>query len=83
VPLIQGYNLNNVYTLRNHLDLEKIKQASMSAKKIVIVGASFIGMEMSSTLKKLNPKAEIILIDSDSAPFEKTLGREIGQAIQR
>jgi len=75
--------LNNVYTLRNLLDLKKIKQSSEKASKIVIVGASFNGMEMSSFLKKLNPKAEIILIDSQSAPFEKAFGTEIGQGIQR
>lgn len=55
----------------------------MKSKKIVIVGASFIGMEMASTLKKLNKNAEVIVIDVNSTPFETALGKDLGYALQR
>ncbi len=83
IPLIEGFDLNNVFTLRNYQDLNKIKQATLTSKKIVIVGAGFIGMEMASSVRLINPKAEVIIIDSNFTPFEKVLGKEIGKAIQR
>ena len=83
IPLVEGFDLSNVFTLRNYQDLNKIKEKTLKSKKIVIVGAGFIGMEMASSLKQINPKAEVIIIDSNSTPFEKVLGKEIGKAIQR
>src|SRR5205823_5353509 len=59
VPNVEGFDLNNVFTLRNYSDMLKIKQSSLNCKKITIIGASFIGMEMASTLRKMNPKSEI------------------------
>lgn len=52
VPPIPGVNLNGVYTLRNISDAEAIRDKSKEAKKIVIVGASFIGMETAAAIKK-------------------------------
>ena len=83
VPMIQGHNLNNVFTLRNYFDTVKIKQASLNSNKIVIVGASFIGMEMASTLKQINPKADIIILDSNDFPFQKLLGNDLGNLIKK
>jgi hypothetical protein len=62
--------------------LEKIKQASLKFKNISIIGASFIGMELASSIKKFNSKAEITILDSHSIPFQKILGKEIGTALQ-
>lgn len=83
VPNIEGNNLTNVFTLRTYHDMEKIKQASLKFKNISVIGASFIGMELASSIKKLNPKAEITILDSNHIPFQKILGREIGTAIQK
>jgi apoptosis-inducing factor 3 len=70
-----------VYTLRNYNDFEKIKKASLRTQNITIVGASFIGMELASSIKKFNPKAEITLLDD--IPFKKVLGNEVGIAIKK
>lgn len=37
---------------------------------------------MASSLKKLNPSAQIIVVDNNNTPLEKILGKEIGRAIQ-
>jgi hypothetical protein len=38
---------------------------------------------MASNLKKLNPKANVTVIDRNESPFEKVLGKEIGKALQK
>lgn len=83
IPVVEGFDLNNVYYLRNYLDMLKIKQSVLNCNKIAIIGAGFIGMEMASTIKKLHPKADITIIDDHSAAFESVLGKEVSQAIQR
>jgi NADPH-dependent 2,4-dienoyl-CoA reductase/sulfur reductase-like enzyme len=75
--------LKGVYTLRDFKDNQKIKNAALKAKKIVIVGGGFIGMEMANTLHQINSKAEITVVDSNSTPFQKILGKEVGKILQR
>jgi NADPH-dependent 2,4-dienoyl-CoA reductase/sulfur reductase-like enzyme len=74
--------INNVLTLRNYGDILKIKQTIPSAHKIIIAGASFIGMELASLIRKNYKKVEITIIDENDVPFESILGKEIGKAIQ-
>ena len=60
-----------------------IKEACASAKKVVIIGASFIGSECAASLKQeFKDNIEIDMVDIASVPFERTLGKEVGQAIQ-
>jgi NADPH-dependent 2,4-dienoyl-CoA reductase/sulfur reductase-like enzyme len=75
--------LSNVYTLRNYIDNKDIYKAAKDAKNIVIIGGSFIGMEMASNIKQLNPKANITVIDRNNIPFEKILGKEIGMVLKQ
>lgn len=51
-PPVPGVNLQNVFTIRNYQDAERIRDSSRQAKNIVVVGASFIGMEAAACLKK-------------------------------
>lgn len=50
-PKIRGIDSSNVFVLRNHQDQEGIKKHAESAKKVVILGAGFIGSECASALK--------------------------------
>jgi hypothetical protein len=38
---------------------------------------------MASNLKKLNPKANVTVIERNESPFEKILGKEIGNTLQK
>lgn len=54
-----------------------------NVKNIVIVGASFIGLETASAIKsELKDAVNITVIGSSAVPFENILGREVGKAIQ-
>jgi NADH dehydrogenase FAD-containing subunit len=50
-----------------------------NVKNIVIVGASFIGLESASALKKeLKDGVNITVVGSTSVAFQNTLGADVG-----
>lgn len=50
--------------------------------KVVIIGTSFIGMELAGAIVKKKP-ASIDVIGVDEVPFAKILGEKIGGAVQK
>ena len=64
VPPIPGIDSKRVFTLRNVLDTERIKQfvtATYSTlKEVVVVGAGFIGLEMVENLHQLGYHVTIV-----------------------
>jgi NAD(P)H-nitrite reductase large subunit len=77
VPPIEGKDVQGVFTYRGFSDTVAIKKAAANANNIVI------GLEMASNLKKLNPKANITVIEKNETPFERVLGKAIGKALQQ
>ena len=78
---ITGSDLKNVLTLRSFADSDAIIAAAEQAKRAVVIGASFIGMEAASSLKTRG--LEVTVVAPDKKPFEKTLGGEIGALFQK
>jgi NADPH-dependent 2,4-dienoyl-CoA reductase/sulfur reductase-like enzyme len=78
---IAGSDLKNVLTLRSFADSDAIIAAAEQAKRAVVIGASFIGMEAASSLKTRG--LEVTVVELDQAPFEKTLGGAIGKLFQK
>lgn len=71
-------------------DAQKIEQACASSKivgavglgkRVVVIGTSFISMEVAGTLSKKGPKS-IDMIGMESVPFESILGEEVGKGMQ-
>ena len=63
VPAMDGLaEANNVFTLRNIPDLDKImaKLAGLSVGKVTVIGAGFIGLEMAESLAKKGMKVTIV-----------------------
>ncbi|WP_350342932.1 CoA-disulfide reductase [Proteinivorax tanatarense] len=46
VPPIEGRELDNIFTVKNIPDADQIKKQIPKAKKVVIVGGGYIGLEM-------------------------------------
>lgn len=67
-------------TLRTVEDTKKIVSSVTKESEIVIIGTSFIGMEVSMALIKKEPKS-VTLVGMDEIPFASILGEEIGKAI--
>ncbi|HEY7711407.1 MAG TPA: FAD-dependent oxidoreductase [Candidatus Entotheonella sp.] len=77
-----GADLEGIYTLRTLADADAIIQAVQVGKRVVIVGASFIGMEVAAALAG-GRGASVSVVAPDSVPFERTLGGDIGRMFQR
>ncbi len=69
VPPVKGVNLNGVYTVRNAIDFGETKRACEKAKSLVVIGASFIGMETAASLKKARPDIDITVVDFFNTPY--------------
>ena len=78
---IAGSDLKNVLTLRSFADSDAIIAAAEGAKRAVVIGASFIGMETAASLKTRG--LEVTVVAPDQAPFEKSLGGAIGALFQK
>jgi NADPH-dependent glutamate synthase beta subunit-like oxidoreductase len=57
-----------------------LKAVGDKNKKIVIVGSSFIGMEVGNCLSKEN---EVTIVGQEEAPMERIMGVEVGRIFQR
>lgn len=79
---VPGADLPGVFTLRSWEDADRIAAAATGARAAVIVGASFIGMEVAGALRQRGI-AEVTVVAPDRVPFEATLGAEVGAWLQR
>jgi NADPH-dependent 2,4-dienoyl-CoA reductase/sulfur reductase-like enzyme len=81
---VPGNNLGNVFTLRTVEDTHAIGEAveSFEAPHMVIVGSSFIGMELAAVLSGVDD-GTVSVIGMEKVPFERVLGLEIGAALHK
>jgi NADPH-dependent 2,4-dienoyl-CoA reductase/sulfur reductase-like enzyme/nitrite reductase/ring-hydroxylating ferredoxin subunit len=70
-----------IYYLRTFADSKAIASASEGAKCVVILGASFIGLEVAASLRNRN--LEVHVVAPDARPLERVLGTELGGFVQR
>ncbi|KID61800.1 Apoptosis-inducing factor 1 [Metarhizium brunneum] len=81
LPLNGFRVLGNIFTLRNVHDVKAIVDAiGDKGKKVVIVGASFIGMEVANAICKDNT---VTVADMSKVPLERVLGEKVGAGIQK
>ncbi len=73
---VPGADLDGVFTLRSAADAEAIAARAAGAKRAVIVGSSFIGMEAAANLTQRGLAVTVVSVDE--VPFEKVLGAEVG-----
>ncbi len=59
-PPIEGIDLPGILTLRNLQDMDRIKEAATEARKVLVIGAGFIGLEMAEQLMHLNKEVTLV-----------------------
>ncbi|KAI9512976.1 flavoprotein [Russula earlei] len=79
---IEGADLESVCTFRNVQDTQKIESACQEGKHLVVIGSSFISMELVGAVSKRN-LALIHVIGLEQYPFEAVLGKEIGAGLKQ
>ena len=71
-----------MFTLRDFKDIANLKTSVENSKKLVVIGASFIGLETAASIKDfLKDKIDVTVVDSASVPYERVLGTKVGAAI--
>jgi NADPH-dependent 2,4-dienoyl-CoA reductase/sulfur reductase-like enzyme/nitrite reductase/ring-hydroxylating ferredoxin subunit len=77
---IPGAEQPHVHTLRSLANSDAIIEAAKAAKRAVVVGASFIGLEVAASLRAR--KLEVHVVAPDKRPMERILGPEMGDFIR-
>ena len=68
-------NLPRLY-LRSFSDSRAILAAAASAKRVVVVGSSFIGLEVAASLRQRG--VDVHVVSPDTIPLQHVMGAEIG-----
>jgi len=77
---LPGFDGPNVHVLRTLADADALIAAAGTARRVAIVGASFIGLEAAASLKQR--KLDVHVIAPDDVPLKKVLGAEVGRMIR-
>jgi NADPH-dependent 2,4-dienoyl-CoA reductase/sulfur reductase-like enzyme/nitrite reductase/ring-hydroxylating ferredoxin subunit len=79
---VSGANLKGIHSLRSKADADAIIQTVETGKRVVIIGASFIGMEVASSLAH-GRGAIVSVVAPEKIPFDRILGDDIGRIFQK
>jgi NADPH-dependent 2,4-dienoyl-CoA reductase/sulfur reductase-like enzyme/nitrite reductase/ring-hydroxylating ferredoxin subunit len=77
---IPGDDLPGVFTLRSWSDCDHILTAAEQAENVVVVGASFVGMEAAASLAHRGK--HVTIVAPEATPFERILGATVGETLQ-
>ena len=78
---IPGADGANVHYLRSFADSRAIVEKTRGAKHAVVVGASFIGLEVAASLRAREIAVDVVA--PEATPLERVMGAELGRVIQR
>jgi NADPH-dependent 2,4-dienoyl-CoA reductase/sulfur reductase-like enzyme/nitrite reductase/ring-hydroxylating ferredoxin subunit len=78
---IPGADLAHVHTLRTLADSRSIANATTASTDVVIIGASFIGLEVAASLRARG--ANVTVVGPEAVPLARVLGDDVGAFVQR
>ncbi len=78
---IPGAELGHVHTLRTLADSRAIAAGVADQTPVVVIGASFIGLEAAAALRVRG--AAVTVVGPEAVPLARVLGDEVGAFVQR
>jgi apoptosis-inducing factor 3 len=77
---IEGATISNLLYLRTFADSKAIIARAAYAKHVVIIGASFIGLEVAAALRSRGIETDVVALEQE--PLERVMGPEVGRFIR-
>jgi 3-phenylpropionate/trans-cinnamate dioxygenase ferredoxin reductase component len=68
---------NNIFTLRSFRDSQAIRQAFAGSKRILAIGAGFIGAEVAASARQLGK--DVLIVESSAFPLSRALGPDVAE----
>jgi NADPH-dependent 2,4-dienoyl-CoA reductase/sulfur reductase-like enzyme len=78
---VPGATPTQVHYLRTFSDSKAIVAKAEAAKTVVVIGASFIGLEVAASLNAR--KLEVHVVSPESQPLERIMGAEVGRFVRK
>jgi NADPH-dependent 2,4-dienoyl-CoA reductase/sulfur reductase-like enzyme/nitrite reductase/ring-hydroxylating ferredoxin subunit len=78
---VPGGDLPHVHYLRTLADSRALVARALVSQRAVVIGASFIGLEVAASLRARN--IEVHVVAPDTVPMETILGTDVGQFIRK
>jgi NADPH-dependent 2,4-dienoyl-CoA reductase/sulfur reductase-like enzyme/rhodanese-related sulfurtransferase len=83
-PALPGIDDRRIFTLRSLQDMDRIKAAAMSAQRVTVIGAGFIGLEMAEQFVRLGKQVTLVeLQDQVLPPLDPLMTRLMEDELRR
>jgi NADPH-dependent 2,4-dienoyl-CoA reductase/sulfur reductase-like enzyme len=77
---VSGADLSHVHYLRTLADSRQLVASAQTSQRAVVIGASFIGLEVAAALRARN--LDVQVVGREKVPMEKVLGVDVGTFIR-
>jgi NADPH-dependent 2,4-dienoyl-CoA reductase/sulfur reductase-like enzyme len=77
---ISSTDLPHIHYLRTLADSRALIAASTASRRAVVIGASFIGLEVAASLRARG--LEVHVVAPETHPMQRVLGREVGDLVR-
>jgi 3-phenylpropionate/trans-cinnamate dioxygenase ferredoxin reductase subunit len=72
-----GHELSGIHYIRTREDVDRLAQELIQARRIVVIGGGYIGLESAATLRKLGKQVTVV------EALDRVLARVAGEALSR